>query len=89
MNMPETQTYAELTLCCSVELSCNQGCGSGYFVNRFRFHRFRFQQSLDSIRAWTITEPGLYLIYELADKHDYQNQQLTIYEGILLVKMIA
>jgi len=35
------------------------------------------------------TEPGLYLIYELADKHDYQNQQLTIYKGTLLVKMIA
>jgi len=35
------------------------------------------------------TEPGLYLIYELADKHDYQNQQLTIYRGTLLVKMIA
>jgi len=35
------------------------------------------------------TEPGLYLIYELADKHDYQNQQLTIDKGTLLVKMIA
>jgi len=35
------------------------------------------------------TEPGLYLIYELSDKHDYQNQQLTIYRGTLLVKMIA
>jgi len=35
------------------------------------------------------TEPELYLIYELADKNDYQNQQLTIYKGILLVKMIA
>jgi len=65
----------------------NQGCGSGYFVNRCR--RFRFQQSLDSIRAWTLTEPGLYLIYELADGHDYQNPQLTIYKGTLLVKMIA
>jgi len=66
----------------------NQGCGSGYFVNRFRF---RFQQSLDSDQslAWTLTEPGLYLIYELADKHDYQNQQLTIYKGTLLVEMIA
>jgi len=32
-----------------------------------------------SNRTWTLTEPGLYLIYELADKHDYQNQQLTIY----------
>jgi len=69
-------------------LTCDQGCGSGYFVNRFRFHtcrfhRFRFQQSLDSIRAWT------YLIYELSEKHDYQNQQLTIYKGALLVKMIA
>jgi len=29
-------------------------------------------------------EPGLYLIYELADKHNYQNQQLTIYKGTLL-----
>jgi len=37
-----------------------QGCGSGYFVNRFHIYRFRFrfQQSLDSIRAWTLTEPG-------------------------------
>jgi len=35
------------------------------------------------------TEPGLCLIYELADKHDYQNQQLTIYKGTLLAKMIA
>jgi len=34
-------------------------------------------------------EPGLYLIYELADKHDYHNQQFTIYKGTLLVKMIA
>ena len=42
-----------------------------------------------SNRLWTLTEPGLYLIYELADKHDYQNQQLTIYKGTLLVKMIA
>jgi len=30
-----------------------------------------------SNRTWTLTEPGLYLIYELADKHDYQNKQLT------------
>jgi len=42
-----------------------------------------------SNRTCTLTEPGLYLIYELADKHDYQNQQLTIYKGTLLVKMIA
>ena len=42
-----------------------------------------------SNRTWTLTEPGLYLIYELADKHDYQNQQLAIYKGTLLVKMIA
>jgi len=35
------------------------------------------------------TEPGLYLIYELADKHDCQNQQLTIYKGTLLVKTVA
>jgi len=35
------------------------------------------------------TEPGLYLIYELADKHHYKNQQLMIYKGTLLVKMIA
>jgi len=35
------------------------------------------------------TGPGLYLIYELADKHGYQNQQLTIYKGTILVKMIA
>ena len=40
-------------------------------------------------RAWTLSEAGLYLMYELADKHDYQNQQLMIYNGILLVKMIA
>ena len=42
-----------------------------------------------SNRTSTLAEPGLYLIYELADKHDYQNQQLTIYKGTLLVKMIA
>jgi len=36
-----------------------------------------------------LIEPGLYLIYELADKHDYQNQQLTIYKGTLLVEMIT
>ena len=42
-----------------------------------------------SNRTWTLTEPGLYLICELADKHDYQNQQLTIYKGTLLVKMIS
>ena len=42
-----------------------------------------------SSRTWTLTEPRLYLIYELADKHDYQNQQLTIYKGTLLVKMIT
>jgi len=42
-----------------------------------------------SNRTRTLTEPGLYLIYELADKHDYQNQQLTIYKGTLLVKMIT
>ena len=39
-----------------------------------------------SNRTWTLSEPGLHLIYELADKHDYQNQQLTIYNGTLLVK---
>jgi len=37
----------------------------------------------------TLQEPGLYLIYEPADKHDYHNQQLTINKGTLLVKMIA
>jgi len=35
------------------------------------------------------TEPGLCLIFELADKLDCENQQLTIYKGTLLVKMIA
>jgi len=35
------------------------------------------------------TEPGLYLIHELADMHDYQNQQFTIYKGTLLIKMIT
>ena len=40
-------------------------------------------------RTWTLTEPGLYLVYELADKHYYQNQQLTIDKSTLLVKMIA
>jgi len=39
--------------------------------------------------AWTLSEPGLYLIYELADKHDYQNQQLIICKGTLPVKKIA
>jgi len=42
-----------------------------------------------SNRAWILSEPGFYLIYEVADKLDYQNQQLTIYKGTLLVKMIA
>jgi len=42
-----------------------------------------------SNRIWTLTELGLYLIYELADKHDYQNQQLAIHKRTLLVKMIA
>jgi len=42
-----------------------------------------------SNRTWTLTKPGPYLIYELVDKHDYQNQQLTIDKGTLLVKMIA
>jgi len=34
----------------------NQGCGSSYFVNHFRFHtyRFHFQQSLESNKAWTL-----------------------------------
>jgi len=34
-------------------VSSNQGCGSSYVVNRFRFHtyRFRFQQNLDSNKA--------------------------------------
>jgi len=32
----------------------NQGCGIGYFVNRFRTYRFRFQQSLDSISSMNI-----------------------------------
>ena len=38
-------------------LCYNQGCRSGYFVNRFRFHtyRFRFQQNLDSNRAWALS----------------------------------
>jgi len=40
-------------------------------------------------KASTLSEPGLYLIYELADKHDYQNQQLTIYKGTVVVEMIA
>jgi len=34
------------------------------------------------------TEPD-YLIYELSDKHGYQNEQLMIYKGTLLIKMIA
>jgi len=74
-----------------ISVALKQGCGSGYFVNHFLFHtyRFLFQQSPDSTRAWTLTEPGLYLIYELADKHDYQNQQLIIYKGTSLGKMIA
>jgi len=68
------------------KLCRKQACGSGYFVNCFHF-----QQSLYSYQslAWTLIEPWLYLIYKRADKHDYQNQQLTIYKGTLLVKMIA
>jgi len=45
--------------------------------------------STASNRTWTLSEPGLYIIYELADKHDYQNQQLTINKGTILAKMIA
>jgi len=40
-------------------------------------------------RIWNLSEAALCLIYELADKHDYQNQQLTIFNGTLLVEMIA
>jgi len=42
-----------------------------------------------SNRAWALSEPGLYVIYEIAGKHDYQNQQLTIYKDTLLAKMIT
>jgi len=42
-----------------------------------------------SNKASILSESGIYLIYELADKHDYQNQQLTICKGTLPVKMIA
>jgi len=31
-----------------------QGCGSGYFVNRFHTYRFHFQQSLDSISSMNL-----------------------------------
>jgi len=48
-----------------------------------------FRQSLPLPPLPLPIEPGLYLIYELADKHDYQNQQFTICKGTLLVIMIA
>jgi len=37
--------------------SFDQGCGSCYFVNPYRFHtyRFHFQQNLDSNRAWALS----------------------------------
>jgi len=35
--------------------SFNQAFGSGYFVNRFHIHRFRFQRNLDSNRAWALS----------------------------------
>jgi len=47
-----------------ISIIANQGCGSDYFVNRFRFHtyrfrfrfhRLRFQQNLDSNRAWALS----------------------------------
>jgi len=65
-----------------------QGCGSGCFVKRFCYHFHPIASASTasaSNRTWTLTESWLYLIYKLADKHDYQNQQLTIYKGTLLV----
>jgi len=42
-----------------ITLDFYQGCGSGYFVNHFRFNHFRFnhfrfQQSLDSISSMNL-----------------------------------
>jgi len=48
-----------------------------------------FRQPLPLPHLPLPTEPILYLINELADKHDYQNQQLAIYKHAVLVKMIA
>ena len=38
-------------------IATKQECGSSYFVNRFRFHtyRFRFRQYLDLNRAWALS----------------------------------
>jgi len=44
----------------NISFGVQQGCGSGI-------------ASTASNRTWTLTELGLYLIYELADKHYYQN----------------
>ena len=44
-------------VCFASTVYYKQGCGSGYFVNRFRFYtyRFRFQQNLDSNGAWALS----------------------------------
>jgi len=58
------QIKARLQLWVAGRLHFDQGCGSGYFVNRFRFntyhfhfrtYHFCFQQNLDFIRAWTLS----------------------------------
>jgi len=48
-----------------------------------------FRHPLPHLSLPLPTEPGLYLIYEHSDKGDYKNQQLTIYKGTLLVKVIV
>jgi len=64
----------------SGEKACGQGCGSGYFVNRFRFHtyRFRFQQNLDSISSMNLLASMTII-----------TSSLRFYKGTLLVKMIS
>jgi len=43
------ESFLELTTI-MLRMSVNQGCGNGHFVNRFRF-----QQNLDSDRAWALS----------------------------------
>jgi len=63
-----------------------QGCGSEVAILSTASASTPISSALPLLLP---TEPGLYLIYELADKHDNQIQQLTIYKGTLLVKRIT
>jgi len=47
--------------CQSLPVYGDQGCGSGYFVNRFRFHtyRFRFHQQKNEKTTVDLSRLGL------------------------------